>query len=268
MFMAALLRKAGHTVTVVENGNQAVAAVRDGDYNVVLMDVQMPELDGVEATKRIRAMPSPKHLVTIIALTAHAMRGAKEEYIAAGLDDFVSKPIDAALLLDKLARLPRGSRPSPPVVPEAARAEPVANDLGSDSTEQGHASPVFDPARLKAVLGFLPPGQLREFALLYLEDAADCANRIVAAAADGDCGAVGRAAHQLVGVAGNYGAMETCHLAQSLAASGKAGDDPTCRRLAPLLPEATERAASWLRAWLDDANLDAPAAPDLATAEC
>jgi signal transduction histidine kinase/CheY-like chemotaxis protein/HPt (histidine-containing phosphotransfer) domain-containing protein len=267
MFMAALLRKAGHTVTMVENGNQAVAAVRDGDYDVILMDVQMPELDGVEATKQIRAMPSPKHLVTIIALTAHAMHGAKEEYIAAGMDDFVSKPIDAALLLDKLARLPRGSRSSLPVVPEAASAEPVADDLGSDLAEQDHVSPVFDPARLKAVLGFLPPGQLREFALLYLEDAADCANRIVAAAADGDCGAVARAAHQLVGVAGNYGAMEACHLAKLLAASGKSGDDATCRRLAPLLPEATERAASWLRAWLDDAHLDAPADPDLATAE-
>jgi signal transduction histidine kinase/CheY-like chemotaxis protein len=266
MFMAALLRKAGHTVTVVENGNQAVAAVRDGEYDVILMDVQMPELDGVEATKRIRAMPSPKHLVTIIALTAHAMRGAKEEYIAAGLDDFVSKPIDAALLLDKLARLSPGSRSSPPVVPEAVCAEPVADHLGSELADQD-VSPVFDPARLKAVLGFLPPGQLREFALLYLEDAADCANRIVAAAADGDCGAVGRAAHQLVGVAGNYGAMETCRLAQALAASGKAGDGATCRRLAPLLPEATERAASWLRAWLDDAHLDAPADPDMATVE-
>ncbi len=266
MFMAALLRKAGHTVTVVENGNQAVAGIRDNDFDVVLMDVQMPELDGVEATKRIRAMPAPKHLVPIFALTANAMRGAKEEYLAAGMDDFVSKPIDAALLLDKLARLSPGSRSSPPVVPEAARTEPVADNPRSDLAEQDHAGPVFDPDRLKAVLGFLPIGQLREFALLYLEDAADCANRIVAAAADGDCGGVSRAAHQLVGVAGNYGAMETCRLAQALAASGKAGDGATCRRLAPLLPEATERAASWLRAWLDDAHLDAPADPDMATA--
>jgi signal transduction histidine kinase/CheY-like chemotaxis protein len=271
LFMATLLHKAGHTVTMVENGNQAVAAVRDDDYDVVLMDVQMPELDGVEATLRIRALPPPKHLVTIIALTAHAMRGAKEEYLAAGMDDFVSKPIDAALLLDKLARLPRAPRSSP-----AARAEPIAaardaadsgaGNWGTNLAGREHDGPVFDPARLKAVLGFLPPERLREFALLYLDDAADCANRIFALAANGDCGGVGRAAHQLVGVAGNYGAMETCRLAQALAAAGKAGDEAACRQLAQLLPAATERDAIWLRLWLDDAHQGAPAEPDLAAA--
>jgi CheY-like chemotaxis protein len=266
LFMTALLRKAGHAVTIVENGNEAIAAVRDGDYDVVLMDVQMPELDGVEATRQIRALPPPKHLVTIIALTAHAIRGAKEEYLAAGLDDFVSKPINAALLLDKLACLPRAGRTLPTVRAEPMAADRAADDWGADSAEQDHDDPVFDPARLDAVLGFLPPGQLREFALLYLEDAADCANRIAALAANGDCGAVGRTAHQLVGAAGNYGAMQTCRLAQALEASGKAGDEATCRRLAPLLPAAIERAASWLRVWLDEAHPDAPAGHDLAAA--
>ncbi len=109
-FIAALLHKAGHTVTMVENGHQAVAAVRDGDYDVVLMDVQMPDLDGVAATLQIRALPPPKHLVPIIALTAHAMTGAKEEYLAAGMDDFVSKPIESALLLERLARLPASTQ--------------------------------------------------------------------------------------------------------------------------------------------------------------
>ena len=251
---------------MVENGNQAVAAVRDGDYDVVLMDVQMPELDGVEATLQIRALPPPKHLVRIIALTAHAMRGAKEEYLAAGMDDFVSKPIDAALLLDKLARLPRAGRSSPAARVEAVAAEQCADEWGANSAERDHDGAAFDPARLKAVLGFLPPVQLRKYALLYLDDATDCARRIVALAAKGDCGAMGRAAHQLVGAAGNYGAMETCRLAQALAASGKAGDTASCRRLAQQLPAATERAARWLRAWLDDALPGAPADTELAVA--
>ena len=281
LFMAALLRKAGNTVTVVENGNQAIAAVRDGDFDVVLMDVQMPELDGLEATRRIRAMTGAKRLVPIIALTAHAMHGAKEEYLAAGMDDFVSKPIDAALLLEKLAYLSRGALSVPatravPVASDPASSDPASANPGSSNpgsfnpgvnlAECDHEDPVFDPARLQSVLGFLPPGQLREFALLYLEDAADCANRIAAHAADGDCAGVSRAAHQLVGAAGNYGAMETCRMAQTLEASGKAGDEATCRRLAPLLPAATDRAARWLRAWLDDAHPVAPAGHDLAAA--
>ncbi|MBV8505295.1 MAG: response regulator, partial [Alphaproteobacteria bacterium] len=82
-----LLRKAEHQVDVVENGELAFEAVRDADYDVVLMDVQMPVLDGVQATKRIRALPPPRNSVPIIALTAHAMTGAKEEYLAAEMDD-------------------------------------------------------------------------------------------------------------------------------------------------------------------------------------
>jgi HPt (histidine-containing phosphotransfer) domain-containing protein len=85
-------------------------------------------------------------------------------------------------------------------------------------------------------------------------------------AADGDCGGVSRAAHQLVGAAGNYGAMETCRMARTLETAGKAGDEEACRRLAPLLPDATERAANWLRAWLDDAHPVAPTGRNLAAA--
>ena len=102
--MAAVLGKAGHQATMVGNGHQAVAAVRDGAYDLVLMDVQMPDLDGIEATRQIRALPPPRNLVPIIALTAHAMTGAKETYLAAGMDDFVAKPIESAVLLGKLAR--------------------------------------------------------------------------------------------------------------------------------------------------------------------
>jgi len=76
-FAVALLSKAGYgAVTVVENGNQAVNAVQKGSFDVVLMDVQMPELDGIQATIQIRALPPPKCEVPIIALTANAMSGS------------------------------------------------------------------------------------------------------------------------------------------------------------------------------------------------
>jgi CheY-like chemotaxis protein len=84
--------------------------VRDGYYDVVLMDIQMPELDGVQATAQIRALPRPKSEVRIIALTANAMSGAKEQYLGSGFDGYVTKPIQPAVLLAKLAELPPGKR--------------------------------------------------------------------------------------------------------------------------------------------------------------
>jgi CheY-like chemotaxis protein len=74
----------------------------------VLMDVQMPDLDGVETTRQIRASPQLMHQVAIIALTAHTMTGANEEYLAAGMDDIVTKPIELALLLGKARTLAGG----------------------------------------------------------------------------------------------------------------------------------------------------------------
>ena len=103
-----LLKTAGYHVTVAENGHQAVDALRSDDFDVVLMDVQMPELDGIQATRQIRALPAPKNEILIIAMTAHAMTGAREEYLAAGMDDYISKPFQAALVLSKLSRLADG----------------------------------------------------------------------------------------------------------------------------------------------------------------
>jgi CheY-like chemotaxis protein len=255
-FMVALLRKAGHRATVVETGHQAVAAVRDGDYDIVLMDVQMPDLDGVEATRQIRTLPLPQRRIPIIALTAHAMTGAREEYLAAGMDDFVAKPIEPVLLLATLARLPALSK-----LPSTARAEPIAAEAQRDDY-----GPVFDPARLATLAGFMQPEQLRDFASLYLEFAVESAGRIAALAAEGDYRAMGFEVHRLVGAAGNAGALETSRIAAALAAANKAGDEAACLRLASLLPPATERAARRLQAWLADPHLDAGALLELAAA--
>jgi signal transduction histidine kinase/DNA-binding response OmpR family regulator len=102
-FATIFLRRAGCHVTTVENGREAVDAVKAGNFDVVLMDVQMPEMDGTAATAEIRKLPAPKKNVRIIAMTAHAMSGARQEYLDAGMDDYVAKPIQPAMLMDKLA---------------------------------------------------------------------------------------------------------------------------------------------------------------------
>jgi CheY-like chemotaxis protein len=91
-------------VDVVENGIQAVAAVTRSKYDVVLMDAHMPEMDGISATQKIRSLPGPVSEIPIIALTADAMRGDRQKFLDAGMNDYVAKPIDQRELLKAIAR--------------------------------------------------------------------------------------------------------------------------------------------------------------------
>ncbi len=94
LVMTRLLQKRGHIVTVVGNGRNAVAALAGERFDLVFMDVQMPELDGLEATQQIRSTEAAGQRVTIIALTAHAMQGDKDRCLAAGMDDYLTKPVN------------------------------------------------------------------------------------------------------------------------------------------------------------------------------
>jgi CheY-like chemotaxis protein len=91
------LKRAGYAVDAVWNGSEAVAACRAQDYDVVLMDCQMPEMDGWEATRQIRKLEKPQP--TIIAVTAHALVGNREKCLESGMDDFLSKPYQTEQLL-------------------------------------------------------------------------------------------------------------------------------------------------------------------------
>ncbi len=97
-----LLQKAGFSIDTVDDGSQAVKRVKEGHYNAVLMDVQMPKMDGLEATAQIRAEERPGNHIPIIAMTAHALKGDRERCLEAGMDDYVSKPLDIKNLLQVL----------------------------------------------------------------------------------------------------------------------------------------------------------------------
>ena len=104
LIIKTMLEKIGHQVTLVGNGLEALDAVMRTEFDLVLMDINMPEMDGLTATQRIRDLPKSKSRVPIIALTANAIKGDREKFIEAGMNDYVSKPIDPAKLAEAIER--------------------------------------------------------------------------------------------------------------------------------------------------------------------
>jgi CheY-like chemotaxis protein len=111
-----VLQKLGFRVDVVSDGAEAVEAVSHNSYDAVLMDLQMPVMDGYEAVRRIRAAETPQEHLPIIALTAHAMAGDRERALQDGLDDYICKPVrpaDLATVLDRWVGRTAASSPDP-----------------------------------------------------------------------------------------------------------------------------------------------------------
>ncbi|HTZ34565.1 MAG TPA: PAS-domain containing protein [Stellaceae bacterium] len=228
-----LLRKAGHHAEIAETGEAAVAAVAAGVFDVVLMDVQMPVLDGIEATARIRALPAPRNAVPIVAVTAHAMAGAREHYLASGMDGYLSKPLDPAALLRVLA----AATAAPDEVPEMC---PVVATPGEADLDEGC---------LAALEGYLPPARIAEFLALFVTQLDRHVDRLRELSGDGaDLVALSHEAHSLAGASGNIGASRLSRLARELQAASTAAD----RTAATALAEATIAAARAARSAVED----------------
>ena len=99
-----MLAKGGHEIDIANDGVEALMMASKKQYDVVLMDVQMPNMSGIDATRKIRRLPGPNAEVPIIAMTANAMVGDRESYLAAGMNDYVSKPIDPGMLSAAITR--------------------------------------------------------------------------------------------------------------------------------------------------------------------
>jgi CheY-like chemotaxis protein len=203
--VTAILQKHGHTVDTVEDGRTAVEAVRTGQYDVVLMDLQMPEMDGLEATTAIRSaeMGSGRHL-PIIALTAHAMKGDREACLAAGMDAYLSKPIRATALLGTIDQI-LGLRPT-------AGEEPV--DTGE---------PALDPddilARVEGDRELL--GELID---IFRAESPHMLNDLERQLDAQDAQGVARVAHPLRGSVASFGARLAAQAAHTLEMMGRDGE--------------------------------------------
>lgn len=203
--VARLLASRGHAVTLANNGQEAVSAFRQGDFDVVLMDLQMPDMNGFEATAGIRTIEAAAggH-VRIIALTAHAMRGDRERCLAAGMDGYLSKPIDRLKLFDAV--------------------ESVSAPADEPGTADDHdARPCVDWADLMERLG--GDRELAdEVTSLFRQEYPAHLARIRIAIDDQNAGVLQAAAHVLKGAAGNVSATAVAAAARTLETLAQTGD--------------------------------------------
>jgi two-component system sensor histidine kinase/response regulator len=196
-----LLTRRGHTVDVVGNGLEALAAMVLCSYDVVLMDVQMPEMGGIEATRAIRAREASTGCHTrIVALTAHAMAGDRERYLGAGMDGYLAKPVDPGTLFAAVEQRHapgdrRVSGRSPATAPlglEEMRRRLGSNELVAEVTEMFLADCPARLAQIKAAVAARDPGAIRTIAHalrgaagnLSATPVAECAGALELMAAD------------------------------------------------------------------------------------
>jgi signal transduction histidine kinase/DNA-binding response OmpR family regulator/HPt (histidine-containing phosphotransfer) domain-containing protein len=222
----AVLEDAGMTVAHAANGKAAVSLIEAQGFDVVLMDVQMPEMDGYEATQAIRNLALPIRTVPIIAMTAHAMKGDEERCLAAGMNGYVPKPITQDRLFRTLWRWTNGNRgyrssgaeTAPRQQPAIAPPPPAADSLPE-------SLPGLDIGAAMASLK-LDPAVFRNILMKFVETSRGGQTRMHTALERRDAEALRCLAHSLKGAAGQIGAKVVEEAAQNLeAACLKEGED-------------------------------------------
>jgi two-component system sensor histidine kinase/response regulator len=188
-----LLEKGGHKVDLAGNGIEAVAAVARLPYDLVLMDVSMPEMDGIEATRRIRQLPGPEREVPVVAMTANVMVGLRQQCLAAGMRDFLAKPIERSRLDAILRLVARGGTETSVLMEEQVQAAPAV-ELSTPNL------PVF-----REVVSQLGEAGVRRLLETLRSDGGARAERLREAGKRGDVGAVCHEAHALKSAVGTFG---------------------------------------------------------------
>jgi signal transduction histidine kinase/CheY-like chemotaxis protein/HPt (histidine-containing phosphotransfer) domain-containing protein len=255
IFASTLLRKAGHTIDVVENGHLAVDAVSNAHYDIILMDIQMPELDGIGAMREIRSLSAPKCAIPIIAMTANAMTGAEAEYLKAGMDDYVSKPVRPEVLFAKLARFAKAAAMASPDNGPATQSRGGAAASGSVAPcETRSALPVLDVSHLASLDSAFRGPALRQLIGLYMEEAQGQFARLNDQHGAANLAGVGREAHDIAACAGNVGAVQVSTLASQLQTVCRQGDRDAAAALVDELNSANVAVSAALQDWLASAD--------------
>ncbi|WP_158046991.1 response regulator [Skermanella pratensis] len=229
--LAGLLKEEGRRIDVAVNGREAVEAALRRPYHAILMDIQMPEMDGFAATRAIRALPPPAGSAAVIAMTADADLLQGEEWRACGMVDFVTKPINRKLVNEKLEHW-------------AVRAAPAAEPDPADHLPADH---LVDAERLADLADAMGWDTVSDLIDLFLEAGRETASAIRAALARGDLAAAGKEAHTLKGSSSNVGAVTVQAVAHHLLDVCHAGDGAAASALAERIDAALAAAEEPLR---------------------
>ncbi|MCS6953124.1 MAG: response regulator, partial [Bryobacteraceae bacterium] len=239
--MLGLLKKLGLRADAVANGLEAVKALQSIPYDLVLMDVEMPEMDGLEATRQIRrlAAGSTKPDVPIIAMTAHALQGDRERCLQAGMNDYLAKPVEIAALIRALDRwLPEDSAPAPEAAPMPSATVPASEPNPRPSPE---APPVV--LDKEGILARLMNDRelVRKVAETFLDDAPRQFEALRAYLEAGDMLRLERQAHSLKGASANVGGEALRAAAWEMEQAAKAGDLGAARRCLTKMEQEFDR---------------------------
>jgi CheY-like chemotaxis protein/HPt (histidine-containing phosphotransfer) domain-containing protein len=225
-----LLRELGFSAHVVGNGREAIEAANRTQYSIILMDCQMPEMDGMEATSEIRRIETltGRH-VPIIAMTAHAMQGDREKCIGAGMDDYISKPVTASKLSEVLARwLPRDADH-----PRASKTQAHVDQEGFAAPFYGHANGEKDsedelkpppPINWDGLKNSCGQEGALEILRIFVESSRDIVHRLENALQANDLRVMKLAAHELKGASASVGSQQMASVCKQLEEAVKEQD--------------------------------------------
>jgi two-component system sensor histidine kinase/response regulator len=211
-----ILQKAGHTVEVANNGLEALRALETGEFDIILMDMQMPEMSGPQAMAAIRESESVsgRHM-PIIALTAHAMKGDREKCLAAGADEYIPKPLAPKELLELVDTLVRQHQAAAGADPRLAMRGKLLDAVGGDEA------------------------LLRDVTRLFGKDAPVRIAALQSAIQAGEIAAVQSAAHSFRGSAANFGESALLRALGEIETAALAGNIAACAALLPRVEAAT-----------------------------
>jgi len=238
-----LLEKLNYRVVVVSDGLTAVAAWQAGKFDLIIMDCQMPQMDGYEATREIRRLEEGKRHIPIVALTAHAMKGDEGKCRAAGMDAYLSKPIDCAKLENCLEHLlpSAGSTGSMPAIKEA----PVSVDSAPQPATMHLHHPIDWDALLDSIDG--DREFVRDLADAFIGTGERELAAIAAALGTGDAAALRESAHALKGASANLRASAAASAAAQLESAARLGKSAQIPALAETLTAEVRRMTAYLR---------------------